>query len=80
MHPTDFIMVLVLGAGVWRLIRVRRRVMPGAPAVRDDVPARLLGWAAACWPPNGPSGARRWPASWIRSTAGPNGGGLPSAA
>ena len=46
MHPTDFIVVLLLGAGVWRLIRVRRRVMPGAPAVRDDVPARLLGWAA----------------------------------
>jgi len=46
MHPTDFIVVLLLGAGVWRLVRVRRRVMPGAPAVRDDVPARLLGWAA----------------------------------
>ena len=46
MHPTDFIMVLLLGAGVWRLIRVRRRVIPGAPAVRDDVPARLLWWAA----------------------------------
>ena len=46
MHPTDFIMVVLLGAGVWRLARVRRRVMPGAPAVRDDVPARLLGWAA----------------------------------
>lgn len=46
MHPTDFIMVLLLGAGVWRLARVRRRDMPGAPAVRDDAPARLLGWAA----------------------------------
>jgi hypothetical protein len=40
------IVVLLLGAGVWRLARVRARVMPGAPAVRDDVPARLLGWAA----------------------------------
>ncbi len=40
------IVVLLLGAGVWRLVRVRGRVMPGAPAVRDDVPARLLGWAA----------------------------------
>ena len=40
------IVVLLLGAGVWRLVRVRRRVMPGAPAVRDDAPARLLGWAA----------------------------------
>ena len=46
MHPTDFIVVVLLGAGVWRLVRVRRRVMRGAPAVRDDVPARLLGWAA----------------------------------
>ena len=40
------IVVLLLGAGMWRLVRVRGRVVPGAPAVRDDVPARLLGWAA----------------------------------
>jgi hypothetical protein len=31
MHPTDFIMVLLLGAGVWRLIRVGRRVIAGRP-------------------------------------------------
>ena len=40
------IVVLLLGAGMWRLVRVRGRVTPGAPAVRDDAPARLLGWAA----------------------------------
>ena len=40
------IVVLLLGAGMWRLVRVRGRVMPGAAAVRDDAPARLLGWAA----------------------------------
>ena len=45
MDPITLIIVLLLGAGVWRLTRAGRRVMPGAPAVRDDVPARLLGWA-----------------------------------
>ena len=74
------IIVLLLGAGVWRLARFRGPVTPGAPAARDDAPARLLGGRPACWPPSGPSGARRWPASWIRSTAGPNGGGLLPAA
>lgn len=45
MHFFTFIVVLLLGVGVWRLVRVRGRVMPGAPAVCDE-PARLLGWAA----------------------------------
>ena len=40
------IVVLLLGAGVWRLARFRGPVTPGAPAARDDAPARLLGWAA----------------------------------
>ena len=46
MQVVTVIIVLLLGAGVWRLARVRGPVMPGAPAARDDVPARLLGWSA----------------------------------
>jgi hypothetical protein len=46
MDPVILVIVSLLGAGVWRLVRAGRRVGPGAPAVRDDVPARLLGWAA----------------------------------
>jgi hypothetical protein len=47
-HISDIFVLLFGGFCVWRLVRSRQRrrqVVPGAFTQRDDVPARLLGWA-----------------------------------
>ncbi len=65
-------MMCPVGIGV-ALVRRHARAVPADPAVRDDVPVRLLRWAAGL-PPARPSGARRCSASWATSTAGAGGG------
>jgi hypothetical protein len=72
-------MMCPVGIGV-ALVRRHARAVPADPAVRDDVPVRLLRWAAGLLPARPAEWARRCPASWATSTAGAGGGASRSAA